>query len=172
MFMKRLALRSLLVVALIGGLSVCKADGPSAPAASAPLAASGRGKNEGTLLGCNTVGYGRVTQTIGSGGGTITVGPHRLTIPAGALRSNTRITATAPAGQYILVELEPHGLNFRKDASLTLSYAECGLLVVAPQVAYVGDKFEIYYLLPSVPDLINRTSTGRLDHFSGYSLAE
>jgi hypothetical protein len=56
--------------------------------------------------------------------------------------------------------------------TLRLSYAECGLLVLAPRVAYVGDDLDIYYFLPSVPDLIGKTSTGRLDHFSGYSLAE
>lgn len=170
--LKRLALRSLLVVALIGGLSFCKADSPSAPVTSAPLLASGPGKNLGLLLGCNTRGYGQVTQTIGRSGGSIQVGPHRLSIPAGALRENTRITATAPAGKVILVELEPHGLNFRQQASLTLSYAECGLLTLNPKVAYVGDKLDIYYFLPSTPDLLNRTSTGKLDHFSGYSLAE
>ena len=170
--LKRIVLRSLIVVSLVGGLSFCRSDSPSAPPAAAPLVAKGPGKNLGSLLSCDTRGYGKVTKTIGSAGGTIDIGPHRLTIPAYALRENTQITATAPAGNVILVELQPHGLNFRQQASLTLSYAECGLLVPAPKVAYVGDQLEIYYFLPSVPDLINRTSTGKLDHFSGYSLAE
>jgi hypothetical protein len=190
MHLKRLALRSLLFIALIGGLSVCGID-TSAPVSSPPRldsgsgssgdggsdddnsgSNSGSGSGNGTLLSCNTAGYDRVTNTIGSDGGTIDIGPHRLTVPAGALRENVRITAKAPAGGHILVELQPHGLNFRKDAYLRLSFAECPPEVDSARVAYVGDDLDIYYFLPSVTDSTARTSTGRLDHFSGYSLAE
>lgn len=177
--MKKLVLRSMLLVALVGGLTVCGIDQPSAPVAPAPPNADLLGIDlNSTLqsvlqpLSCSTRGYGSVTKTIGQDGGSITVGPHRLTIPRNALRSDVTITASAPAGAHILVEFAPHGLEFKKSGDLTLSYAECGILVLHPRVVYVGESFEILEILPTVPDLLGRTATGRIKHFSGYSLAE
>lgn len=179
MLIKKLVLRSMLFVALVGGLTVCGIDQPAAPVAPTPPDASLLGidlnqtlKSILQPLSCNTRGYGSVTKTIGSNGGTIVIGPHSLVIPPRALSNNVTITATAPQGRHILVEFEPSGLRFQTAAALTLSYRECGILVLNPKVVYVDGKFRILETLFTLPNLLGKTATGRVEHFSGYSLAE
>lgn len=179
MFLKKLFLRSMLFVVLVGALTVCGIDQPAAPVAPAPPDASllGTDLNQ-TLrsvlqpLSCNTQGYGSVTKTIGSNGGVIVIGPHSLAIPPRALSNNVTITATAPQGSHILVEFQPSGLQFQTAAAVTLSYRECGILVLNPKVVYVDDNFRILETLFTLPNLLGKTATGRVEHFSGYSLAE
>src|SRR5207245_1410023 len=49
------------------------------------------------LLQCTAMPTATATQTVGPAGGVINVGPHRLSIPAGALGAPVTITATAPS---------------------------------------------------------------------------
>lgn len=174
--MKSLLQRAALCVALIGTLAVCGVEGPSAPGSALTPDASLLGTLEGTVnnvlepLACSTKGYGSVTQTVGSVGGTIKIGPHTLRIPAGALSSSIEITATAPKGKSIEVQFQPEGLKFLRKADLTLSYQECGILVLDPKVVYVDDNQNLLEVLLTFPDLLGRTATGKLDHFSGYML--
>jgi hypothetical protein len=179
MFMKKLLQRSMLFVALVGGLTVCGIDQPSAPVAPPPPNADLLGIDLNSLvksilqpLSCNTNGYGSVTKTIGSGGGIIVLGPHNLVIPPNALDRNVSITATAPKGKHILVEFQPAGLQFKTSSALTLSYKECGILVLDPKVVYVDGSFNILEQLLTIPNLLGKTATGKVKHFSGYSLAE
>ncbi len=60
----------------------------------------------------------RVTRTIGSSGGFISAGGVMLVVPAGALDRSVEITMTVPQGPRLGVELEPHGLTFRRPAYL------------------------------------------------------
>jgi hypothetical protein len=113
------------------------------------------------------------TRTIGRNGGTIRVGPHTLTIPAGALSRYTLITATAPKGSYAEVEFAPHGLKFQRDVTLTISYAQCGVLNGRPPaIVYADDDRNILEILESSIDRRSETVTGKTDHFSSYILAE
>ena len=178
--MKKLVLRSMLFVVLVGGLTVCGVDQPAAPVAppQAPDASLLGIDLDQTLqsvlqpLSCNTQGYGSVTKTIGSAGGVIVVGPHSFVVPPNALSKNTAITATAPRGNRILVEFQPAGLEFERSAALTLSYRECGILVLNPKVVYTSNGQNILEVLLTVPNLLGKTATGKVDHFSGYMLAE
>ena len=114
------------------------------------------------------------TRTIGRSGGTIWVGDHRLDIPSGALSSDTRITATAPRGDYAEVRFEPHGLQFNKPVTLTISYEECGLLKRSsvPVIVYTDDDRNILEVLKTEINRYQKTVSGKTDHFSGYLLAE
>ncbi len=113
------------------------------------------------------------TKVIGPFGGTLRVGPHTLVVPAGALNRNVRITATAPKGSYAEVEFQPHGLEFRKDVALTISYAQCGLLNGrAPTIVYADVERNILEVLRTTIDRSRETVTGKTDHFSSYILAE
>lgn len=184
--MKKLVLRSLVFAALVSTLAVCSADGPAAPQPAEQPNASllggdgllGLGGSDGLVdnllapLSCRTNGYGSVTKTLGNPGGTISVGPHKLTIPAGALGAPVTITMSAPKGDYIEVQFQPHGLQFHKETNLTLSYRECGLLVLNPKVAYVDDNKNILEVVLSIPNLLGKTVTGRVKHFSGYLVSE
>lgn len=125
------------------------------------------------LLGCSPLAYDSVTQTVGPDGGTIAVGVHSLSIPAGALDSAVTITAVAPSDTVRRVVFEPSGLVFQQPASLRMSYAGCNLLglTLPKSIAYVDGSLNILYYLLSVDNLLTQTVTGRLDHFSEYAIA-
>ena len=125
-------------------------------------------------LVCPTDQSYTATRTIGRNGGTLKVGPHTLTIPSGALSQDTRITATAPRGSYAEVQFQPHGLTFKRDVTLSVSYAKCGLLQKnnPPVIVYADDDRNILEILKSTLDTRQKTVTGKTDHFSSYILAE
>jgi hypothetical protein len=125
------------------------------------------------LLRCSPLPEASVTQTIGPEGGTLSVGPHRLTIPAGALAVPVTITAVAPSDTVAQVRFFPEGLTFASPASLTMSYANCdGLNLLAPkQVAYTTDALAILQVLTSFDDGSGQQVTASLQHFSTYAIA-
>jgi hypothetical protein len=126
------------------------------------------------LLQCSNLPYASATQTIGSAGGTIRVGPHTLTVPAGALSSPVAITGALVTGAGVnAVQFQPEGLTFQRSASLTMSYANCNLIsVLLPKrIAYVSDGLDILSYLVSVDNLFAKQVTGRVDHFSNYAVA-
>jgi hypothetical protein len=63
----------------------------------------------------------QVTRNIGRTGGFISANGVMLVIPAGALDRNVAITMTVPRGSQLGVELEPHGLTFRRPAYLAFA---------------------------------------------------
>lgn len=148
---------------------------------SSPLGVESKPPNAGLLgwapsvelLRCSPLAADSVTQTIGPGGGTLSVGPHRLTIPAGALAVPVSITAVAPSDTVNQVRFFPEGLTFASPALLTMSYANCGLLygLVPKQVAYTTDDLTILALLPSIDNFWRQQVTGSLQHFSTYAIA-
>jgi hypothetical protein len=126
-----------------------------------------------SLVTCTPLPYDSVTQTVGPAGGTIQVGAYSLVIPYGALDSAVTITAVAPSDTVNAVRFQPQGLHFNQKASLTMSYANCGILFwVLPQhIAYTTDDLQILDVLPSVPNVWSQTVTGSIRHFSEYALA-
>jgi hypothetical protein len=125
-------------------------------------------------LVCPTDASYTASKKIGPWGGTLRFGPHTLTVPAGALSADTWITATAPKGSYAEVQFQPHGLKFKRDVSVTISYAQCGLLNFRrpPVMVYTDDNRTILEILESTLNRRNETITGKTDHFSSYILAE
>jgi hypothetical protein len=126
------------------------------------------------LLQCSSLPYASATQTIGSAGGTIRVGPHTLTVPAGALSSPVAITGALVTGRGVnAVQFQPEGLRFQRSASLTMSYANCNLigLLLPKRIAYVSDGLGILSYLESIDNLFAKQVTGRVDHFSNYAVA-
>lgn len=111
-------------------------------------------------------------KTIGPDGGTLKVGPHTLEVPRAALSSSVRITADAPAGDHVLVHFEPAGLTFSRQPTLTLSYKECGLLAIPLAIVYADDGLNILEVLKSVNNLLSRTMSAKIKHFSNYALAD
>lgn len=141
--------------------------GSTLDAVSSTLQATG-------LLKCSQLPADSETETIGRGGGTLTIGPHTLVIPAGALDRPVTITGSIVQGGGVnAVHFEPEGLQFRKTAYLTMSYANCSLLgSLAPKrIAYTSDALTILEYLVSVDNLLRKQVTGRLHHFSDYAVA-
>ena len=124
------------------------------------------------LLSCSTQPYAVTTQVVGTQGGTIVFGTHRLVIPAGALSRSVTIKAEQVPGNVNSVRFSPEGLQFSRPASLELSYRNCSpLLGILKRVAYTDEKLRILDLIPSL-DLLNlKTVRGSIKHFSRYAVA-
>lgn len=150
-------------------LAAPRADliGSTLEATSSVLGATG-------LLQCSQLPADVDTKTIGRGGGTLTIGPHKLVIPAGALKRRVTITGSIVQGGGVnAVHFEPAGLQFKKTASLTMSYANCNLLglLLPKRIAYTSGTFSILEYLVSVDNLLRQRVTGRVRHFSDYAIA-
>jgi hypothetical protein len=128
-----------------------------------------------SLYRCDSPDLGSVSKTIGPAGGVVQIGPHSLTVPAGALYKPVTITATARSGKYVKIDFEPHGLRFKTRATLRLSYSHCGSRPLLPKVVYVdgvGDLLSVLELVPALNDRSNDRVTAWLRHFSGYAIAD
>ena len=125
------------------------------------------------LLGCTPLPTATATQTVGAAGGVIRIGPHKLSIPAGALNAPVIITATAPSDNVNRVRFQPEGLVFQRAATLTMSYANCNLLgkILPKRIAYTNDALTILSYVVSLDNLFANYVTGRLNHFSNYAVA-
>jgi hypothetical protein len=125
------------------------------------------------LLTCDPLPYQLVKQKVGSGGGKVTVGPHTLVIPRGALRREALITAEIFPDSASSVRFTPEGLRFAKPATVTLSYAHCqGATALIPKrVAYTTDLLAILEYLDSRDDARRQRVSANLDHFSRYAVA-
>lgn len=180
-------IRSLLGVIVLAAMAAClTADSPtSTPAPNASLLGDVLETTTGTLetttatvsrilspFACTTRGYGTVTQTVGSAGGLIRIGPHSLAIPPGALAAPVTITATAPAGSALRVDFEPEGLRFDRATVLTISYAECATDPLLPRVVYVDDLLTLLEVLPTLNITSSDVVTAKVRHFSGYMVWE
>src|SRR5258705_8321804 len=88
------AIRFLMVALVVCVIASCSDRAPTAPATpSAPDASLIGGLLGPTgLLKCSALPAASTTQTIGPAGGTMTIGPHVLRIPSGALAQPTTIT--------------------------------------------------------------------------------
>ncbi len=125
------------------------------------------------LLACKVTETHSMTQVVGRAGGTIKVGRHSLYIPPDALLSPQTITATAPAGNLVEVEFQPHGLKFNRPTTLTMSYRDCDLVSrLLPRIVYADENYNILETLLSVPNIFTQTVSAQTDHFSSYLFAE
>jgi hypothetical protein len=144
----------------------------TAPRASGALMSDHGGGLLGTLLKCTPLPYAVDSEVIGPAGGTLHLGPHTLTIPAGALRSAVMIKGEAPSDSVNSVRFYPHGLEFDRAVSLNMSFRNCGLVTwLLPRVAYTTDGLDFLYYVPSLADLLTQRVTGQIYHFSRYAIA-
>jgi hypothetical protein len=172
------AARPLVFVLLACGLALgvaCSDRTPTAPQPPAPSAGLlGWVLQPTGLLQCSDLPYDSTTQTIGIEGGSLSVGPHTLVIPPGALNDSTTITMILPTGLGVnAVKFQPAGLEFRTPAALTMSYSNCSLLgqLLPKRIAYTTDNLQILYYLLSLDNLLSETVTGKVNHFSDYVIA-
>lgn len=117
-----------------------------------------------------------VRKNIGTAGGTLTMGPHTLVIPAGALSRTVEIrakTSNSGKGKGNGIEFKPDGLSFSRPVILTISTANCsGLgLLNLPLIVYTDDLWNILELQLSIPNLFEKEVTGFINHFSRYAVA-
>lgn len=125
------------------------------------------------LLKCSPLSPATTTATIGPLGGSLKVGPHTFTVPAGALSQNVTITASLSADTINAITFQPEGLKFARAASLTMSYANCNIvgILLPKQIAYTDNNYVILQLLSSIDNIFTKKVTGQVWHFSHYAMA-
>jgi len=125
------------------------------------------------LLQCTPLPYDSVTAIIGPEGGTIQVGPHTFTVPAGALDTAVAITAVTPSDTVNQIQFQPEGLVFNGFTTVRMSYANCNLLgsFLPLRIAYTSSDGVILDYLPSLDNVLTQTVRGKLQHFSEYAIA-
>ncbi len=172
------AARLLVVALLVCALGLSSACSDRTPTALQPAAPSsdliGSLLGATGLLSCSNLPYDSTTQTIGIAGGSLSVGPHTLFIPPGALLKKTTITMILPTGLGVnAVKFKPAGLQFLTPATLKMSYANCSLLgkLLPKRIAYTTDNLQILYYLLSLDNLLSKYVTGQVNHFSDYVVA-
>ncbi len=124
------------------------------------------------LLVCEPQDYDADAEIIGPDGGTIRVGDHELSIPAGALQDYTLITMEAPPSLLVEVQFSPHGIYFDKEPVLKLSYKRCWVPHNHPfRIVYIDDLADILEW-PTSFDLKHWGDVyARIGHFSRYAVA-
>ncbi len=173
-----------LAAVLTVGVSCTGADsmGPSAPETPSMVDHSGeqselilgdllKAVQNLHLLSCSPQPYAVRTQVVGTNGGTIVIGTHKLVIPAGALSKNVTIKAEQVTHRVNSVRFSPEGLKFAKPVKLTLSYSNCSPLLLLKRVVYTDELLRILELIPSLDNLRTKTVTGDIRHFSRYAVA-
>jgi hypothetical protein len=122
---------------------------------------------------------GTAAVVIGSAGGTVSAGGVKLVIPPGALDSNVEITLTVPAGNQLNVQLEPHGLQFKKPAHLSFALtgtmydrgnAQTQLAGVYHQDGVAADAVTPVEIMNV--QMVNGLASFGVWHFSDYALTQ
>ena len=187
-FRERLVKRTRLIsmmflgLLLVGGLSCSTDQGPTGPAPSITEPQFGRSKQGGwgipgggrsPFLSCSQIGSEGGGGTIGAAGGTIRAGKNSLVIPAGALSRSTQITMTVVTDSIRVAQLLPEGLVFAvgKPAKLTLDYGDCTHVLLPKKIAYTNNLLQVIQLLLSVDNLLQKSVSAPLEHFSRYAVA-
>lgn len=132
----------------------------------------GKGSRNSPFLVCDPLAYAADVKIIGPAGGDMRIGPHKLSIPRGALARPTVITGEQPVSMLVSVHLSPHGLTFHVPPKLTLSYKHCMRPVrYLERVVYVDENNTIL----EYPVSLDHTLSGLVDaflwHFSRYVIA-
>jgi hypothetical protein len=107
---------------------------------------------------------------IGPAGGTLDFEIGSITFPAGALSRPTRITA-AIDGVSVGATFGPHGTVFPVGREPELRFRFAGLEIesVSLQIQYLSGVL-IDEVLPTTIDLVGRTASAKIFHFSPYIL--
>lgn len=143
---------------------------PTSPRAPAITASKQGGKGH-QVATCFIPSDYVVSARIGPKGGKLDLGhKNALVFPAGALKTETTITARVPAGTQAKVQFTPEGLTFPVPAKLTLSYSECVLPSTNVTVAYLRAD-TVVEVESSVSDPKGKTVTAVISHFSSYAVA-
>lgn len=121
-------------------------------------------------VACAPLPFDGSAQVVGSAGGVFNFGPHKLTVPAGALSSNVSIAVMVVTALQTEVKLLPHGTQFSVPVKLKLAYSQCE---TAPthRVAYVDDSGTLLEWTAAIDNPALGFVEATLNHFSIYAVA-
>lgn len=118
---------------------------------------------------------------IGSIGGEVSVGGHRVIVPAGAIPSGqiALVTLIVPASRYVEIDARVNGLphfQFAAPVTVVISYDRCPRSNIdqVPLRAWHINPWSNAFIedMGGVDDKTARTVTFSTDHFSGYAIAQ
>ena len=174
-------IRFLTASAALVAAVACTGDAPTGPVASAAPANTnyssgyypGAKRTDAALAGkfipmnCVPKRAATGSAVIGPAGGILTVGTHRLIVPAGALTQPVLISGTVPEGKPFEIDLQPHGLQFRKAAGLILDASSC---TNVPTIVYLIDQYNQGPPTPAFYSNWWKAIAAPIWHFSGYAI--
>jgi hypothetical protein len=132
----------------------------------------GNSSGNNGLIQCDPLQYAADVKIMGPDGGDMSIGPHKLSIPRGALKQYVVITGEMPVSMAVSVKCSPEGLVFAKQPKLTLSYKHCNRPAdYQERVAYTTDSYSILEYLRSLDHAADGLVDGWLNHFSKYAIA-
>jgi hypothetical protein len=173
--------RATRLLAVLFAVSVAFSCGTEAPTAPPPPPQDGLlggllgtvANLTGTLLKCTPQPFDTDSARIGPLGGVVQMGNNALVIPPGALGAPVWIKGTVVRDTVNSVRFSPEGLRFAKPAALVMSYSNCNLLaglLTPKRIAYTTEQLQVKQWLSTYDNILTRTVTGRLDHFSRYAI--
>ena len=129
-------------------------------------------QGESQFLICDPLQYTGEVRIVGPEGADMSIGPHKLRIPPGALTERVVITGVMPVSLLVSVQLSPHGLQLAPGVKLDLSYKHC----VQPEgyeyrVAYIDANGNVLEWPVSTNYSQYGEVTADIDHFSKYAVA-
>ncbi len=165
------------ILAMLGLLAACSGGGESSPGTTAPAASAAPAATPvGTVNGAAT------SATIGAAGGSVSTadGKITLTVPAGALATDTRIgiqpiTNTAHGGLGAGYRLTPDGQSFAQPVVLKFTYTDQDL--AGSDAAILGAAFQTaagywqWLGAPSIDSVAKTVSIGT-PHFTDFSMVQ
>lgn len=174
--------------AAMSGCADPASTGPAASAVAPPIGVSAPqdhnlppapptstvARNAALVAKCRPLKAEAVNRRIGPAGGSLVIGPHTLTVPAGALSREVMIHARIVGGKSVnVVEFKPDGLVFQTPAVLTMSYANCDrrAQTTAVTIAVVNDTLGVVDYIPSSDDPATGTVTGDVPDLTNYAVA-
>ena len=113
------------------------------------------------------------TALIGPEGGVLPHANHRLEVPAGALSQTLELSFSVPLSDTLTFDMGPHGTQFNSPVSLVFYYGNAdltGVIEANLQVYYYDPSTEIFEMIPTTVDPVNKIVIGYTDHFSRYAL--
>ena len=110
---------------------------------------------------------------IGPEGGVLPHANHRLEVPAGALSQTLELSFSVPLSDTLTFDMGPHGTQFNSPVSLVFYYGNAdltGVIEANLQVYYYDPTTEIFEMIPTTVDAVNKIVIGYTGHFSRYAL--
>jgi hypothetical protein len=176
---RAILLSSLTILFLLNG---CGQDHPKAPLGSTPgskesatrLSKAAETRVKRKVLLANTQNQSTSRSISASAGGIIGVQEFKISIPAGALKSNASISIDCDDNLYLQADFGPDGTQFKVPATITISYANADLTGILPadlSISWFDPATQQWIDLGGMVDTKSKTVSVPVWHFTEYSLS-
>lgn len=171
---RMLTARATLCALVLATLTGCDADPAAVSAGGSPQFSS----SGPTLVECPTKAEKFTEGSIGSPGGAVALGLHRLELPVQAVGASHSFRITEVASNYMELDLKANdqdNFGFDRPVTITIDYSRCTRSNIdkAPLTVWKIDPKTKALLrnMGGIDDKIARTITFTSDNLSGYSIA-